>query len=998
MVFKKQIWIFILFIISTPVTSFADKLADDYLSYEKAAKQAYMDGDYEKSIKYYEESLPLVLNIAHRMKKQSAYELAASHYSMMSAVLAEADQDERALEFLKKAIDYSIKMNIVWSTNSTLKHATTLIVSNYQEQGKLEKAKEYTNNYCNYVQSLQATPTLTAELNACLANKAKLNEDHNRALQYYLKALKINETIFGKNHKVTSSNYQSIGFQYNALADYIRAIEYQQKALEGFLYLNLDYAPEVAILYKSLGILHQQIGDTPTSLDYFNKALVLIERDNGKAHINNASVYSSLSSLHHQLGDHKKALSYAHKALQITEKAIGKYTATSANIYYKIGMFHFGMGKWSQGINYHKQSLEIRQKALGDKHPDTAKSWDQLAFGYFFLDQKDLKVLKYYKKSLEINKSIWGESHMNTGESYYNMSFPLMLQGDWASSYDYAKKSFDIYITSQNKRFEMLNFKQKQEYQKKNEKLVGILFQSAYLKLMSLLQEQKMDEVNQLVPTVFNDWLNFKGSLYNNENAIVTLYENTTDKKVRAEIDALTKQKRQLAKLYQTLPKTKAERAGYQQQLINAENAITESEQRLSKKATSFEQAKGLQTIRYEDIRDNLKEDELYLDYVKAGKFYYLFTLNSEDVFTFNQIGFEDSAKIDQLVANFRKDTKSIALNKNLSAKQLASLKISSQKTLSELYQLTLVTPLKIFVEDLLEKPKKFIISPDGALRVVPFEAFYNKKTGKYLLEEKSIRYIPSGKELVRLYRYAEKKKNNKSIVLFNNPDFNAKGTTAKEASMLDTPNTSRSAVVKSLYKMRFAALPGTKEEVKNIKPLLSKSKVKDFSETSASEKNLLKVKQPKILHVATHGFFLNDETIPNPMLRSGIALSGANASAVKGKGDGIVTALKLSGLNLKGTELVVLSACETGVVDINSTEGVSGLNKAFIQAGAKNVVMSLWAVADKETVELMSGFYKQMQSEDDYADALRNSKLTMIKQGLHPYYWAAFIISGARL
>jgi len=194
---------------------------------------------------------------------------------------------------------------------------------------------------------------------------------------------------------------------------------------------------------------------------------------------------------------------------------------------------------------------------------------------------------------------------------------------------------------------------------------------------------------------------------------------------------------------------------------------------------------------------------------------------------------------------------------------------------------------------------------------------------------------------------------------------------------------------------MRFPPLAGTKEEAKSIKETLKSQKIIEYSEESAKESNLLKVNRPKILHIATHGFFINDKTITNPMLKSGIALSGANVSAKKGKGDGIVTALKLSGLDLKGTNLVVLSACKTGVVDINSTENVSGLSKAFIQAGAKNIVMSLWSVNDQATKDLMSNFYKKINRTQNYTKALKNAKLEMVKKDMHPFYWAGFILSG---
>jgi CHAT domain-containing protein len=196
---------------------------------------------------------------------------------------------------------------------------------------------------------------------------------------------------------------------------------------------------------------------------------------------------------------------------------------------------------------------------------------------------------------------------------------------------------------------------------------------------------------------------------------------------------------------------------------------------------------------------------------------------------------------------------------------------------------------------------------------------------------------------------------------------------------------------------MEFTPLPGTKAEAEVIKRSLNKKDIIEYLQEEATESNLIKVKEPSILHIATHGFFINDKTIPNPMLRSGIALTGANKSRILGKGDGIVTALKLSGLDLKGTDLVVISACETGVVDINSTDNVSGLSKAFIQAGAKDVIMSLWSVDDQATKELMGSFYRQIKrnKNKDYAKALREAKLKMIKEGRHPFYWGAFVVSG---
>jgi len=125
-------------------------------------------------------------------------------------------------------------------------------------------------------------------------------------------------------------------------------------------------------------------------------------------------------------------------------------------------------------------------------------------------------------------------------------------------------------------------------------------------------------------------------------------------------------------------------------------------------------------------------------------------------------------------------------------------------------------------------------------------------------------------------------------------------------------------------------------------------------------------------------------------MLKAGLALTGAN---IPNRFDGIITALKISALDLKDTELVVLSACESGLGDIQNSEGVMGLPKAFFQAGAREVIMSLWSVSTNGTAELMEHFYENILNGQNYATALKNAKIKMIKQ--HPYYWSAFIMYG---
>jgi CHAT domain-containing protein len=210
-----------------------------------------------------------------------------------------------------------------------------------------------------------------------------------------------------------------------------------------------------------------------------------------------------------------------------------------------------------------------------------------------------------------------------------------------------------------------------------------------------------------------------------------------------------------------------------------------------------------------------------------------------------------------------------------------------------------------------------------------------------------------------------------------------------------------------------FAPLAGTATEAQRIHALFPDVEVK--SGADATERALKAVEAPRILHLATHGFFLQDTDaaeakpsiagtravsatprIENPLLRAGLAFSGANLPR-SGSDDGILTALEAANLNLWGTKLVTLSACDTGIGVVRNGEGVYGLRRAFFLAGAESLVMSLWPVSDLVSREMMTGYYAGLKSGLGRGAALRRVQLQMMKRKgrSHPFYWASFIQAG---
>ena len=223
-----------------------------------------------------------------------------------------------------------------------------------------------------------------------------------------------------------------------------------------------------------------------------------------------------------------------------------------------------------------------------------------------------------------------------------------------------------------------------------------------------------------------------------------------------------------------------------------------------------------------------------------------------------------------------------------------------------------------------------------------------------------------------------------------------------------------------------FDDLPGSKSQIDKISDLLKQYgwKVSKHLGAGASEENVKKINSPSVLHIATHGFFLPEEKLPikidveqdnktepykntlqNSLFRSGLALAGANNTIIDSlqhdvmqlgyKEDGILTAFEAGNLNLNNTELVDLSACETGLGQVITGEGVYGLQRAFRMAGAKSLIMSLRPVNDEATQLLMSSFYRLWSSGMGKQEAFRAAQQELKKTFPAPYFWGGFVMTG---
>ena len=315
----------------------------------------------------------------------------------------------------------------------------------------------------------------------------------------------------------------------------------------------------------------------------------------------------------------------------------------------------------------------------------------------------------------------------------------------------------------------------------------------------------------------------------------------------------------------------------------------------------------------------------------------------------------------------------------------------------------TLSTQLLAPLESILADATKLILSPDGMLWLLPWDALL-QSDGSYLIEKVNTRYVLSGREL--LYPVLKRSLVTPPVIIAN-PEYGPLGNAA---------GTAPDSLLRGLLQGQFPPLAASAAEAAAIRPrveALVDGSAKVLTRAAATEQAFKDLHRPQVLVMSTHGYFLESKEsttsdqhigISNPLLQCGLAMAGANRrDHVSDQEDGVLTGLEIVGTDLRGTELVVLSACETGVGKIRIGEGVAGLRHSFQLAGAQSVVSSLWHVSDLETARLMTLFFDRLSKGQTTSDAMHQAQLTRIQSrrerygAAHPFFWAAFTITTAR-
>ncbi len=417
--------------------------------------------------------------------------------------------------------------------------------------------------------------------------------------------------------------------------------------------------------------------------------------------------------------------------------------------------------------------------------------------------------------------------------------------------------------------------------------------------------------------------------------------------------------------------------------LDSLKRAIDQLENRLATSAVNFKETLEIDQPRWQSVRQSLKAGEAAIELIRfhwRDQIYYTDTAYYAAYILRHDSEYPEVVYLDSFADEL--DTRYYKSYRNS-----IDLKIDDNISYDRYWK-----PLKSKLDGI----NKVYFSPDGIYHLINMPTLKNPETGTYLLEEIDLINVTSTQNI----HVDEEKASLVSAVLVGRPQYSSQST-RPELETLQARSFS-----KDFRNANIADLPGTEDEVTAITSNLESAgvRVKQLLGPRATEDELYALKSPDILHIATHGFWSGTENATpgyrmfNAMMNSGLLMAGVvdyySSDILAATTDGILTAYEAQNLELEGTDLVVLSACETGLGDFDAGEGVYGLQRAFGTAGAKSLITTLWKVDDIGTRDFMITFYQQMVLLNDKQEAFRKAQLTIKEKYKDPYYWGAFVLT----
>ena len=808
--------------------------------------------------------------------------------------------------------------------------------------------------------------------------------DYQQAEAFYKRTLETREKLLGKDHISVSAILNNFATLYKDRGEYNEAELFLERALK---IREKELEPNhilIASILMNLGNVNSAKGNIQKAEAFYKRVLEIREKAHGAE---SAEVAVALNNIANLYEDFAKAEPLYLRALAIREKVFGAEHQEVGQTLYNLAILYANARKYDKALNVGERSLNIFEKTLGAEHPFTSYPLNFLAIIYKVKGNFE-KAEAFYLRSIAIKEKTQGNFHPSLGGAFSNLANLYAVKGEIEKAIAAQTRANEIFEYNI-----ALNLTIGSESEKINFIRTISDSENRTFSLNALTAPDSAEAAALAASTV----LRRKGRVLDALSDNLAALRRRFNSRDQALLDQLNETNTNLSKLIlEGAQEISAEE--HRKKITGLEKEKENLEDEISRRSAGFYERK--KAISLESVQESIPTDAVLLEIAlyrpvspqisefetesssNANLRYAAYVIRKNGAVKWKDLG--AAKQIDAAIDDFRK--------------ALRDPKRKDVKMLSRALDEKVLQP----VRQLFGNAKHLLISPDGKLNLIPFEALFDENN-RFFVENYRVTYLTSGRDLLRL-QTARKSKAKPLIIanpLFGEADSSRNFTGSRKAVSSNKKHRSITAT-RNLSDTYFTPLGGTMQEARSIQAIFPEAEF--LTGREAGETALKQITAPQILHIATHGFFLEDKEISenenakveNPLLRSGLAFAGANRRK-DGNDDGILTALEASGLNLWGTKLVVLSACDTGLGEVRNGEGVYGLRRAFVLAGTESLVMSLWAVSDFATRELMTDYYKNLKQGTGRGESLRLVQLEMLKREnrQHPFYWASFIQSG---
>jgi CHAT domain-containing protein/Tfp pilus assembly protein PilF len=912
----------------------------------------------------------------------------------------------------------------------------------YSERGDYAKAEPLYQRALTIREKVLGAehPAVAATLNN-LAVLYDTKGDYAKAESLYGRALNINEKLLGPEHPEVARYLHNIAIVYYKRGNYVKAELLYGRALAINEKLLGPEDPEVARCLNNLAILYRNMGEYAKAEPLYERALTIRKKVLGTEHLDVAESLNSLANLYRIKGDYAKAEPLHQRALTIREKALGPDHPSVAQSLYNLASIYSDRGNYAKAEPLYQRAMVISEKALGPEHPGVAYSLDIL--GNIYRERGDYaKAESFCQRALTIWEKVLGSEHPLVANSLNSLANLYKYRGDYAKAESFYGRALIIIekllgpehphvadvlnglallyaakgdiaqavaFLSRTNAIDERSFAFNIAMGSERQKLAYLSKFSQRTDFTLLLHSQAAPNDPQAIDLAFTTWLRRKGRGLDAMTDTIAILRRHAAPEDKGLFDRLKDARSRLASLTLKEPDS-ANPDTYRTQLELLESEAEKLEAKLSSRSELFRVQ--TQPVTLAAIQAALPADSALVEFAyftsqdpqtekSKPPRYLAYLLAAQGQPKWVDLG--EAAPIDRAVDAWRKE--------------LRSPNRTDVKRRARALDEKVMRPVRSLLSQIPGDTRRLLIAPDGALNLIPFAAFVDEQN-QYLIERYSISYLTSGRDLLRMQT---RQPSNAPPLVVANPNFGRFTTIAMRGGENPGKSRGRNQLRAQIdpTQIFFHQLPATEDEARAIKAVMPNALV--LRREDATETALKQASGPHILHIATHGFFFDyreptpAESAPlrvassdlrlskfaaqieNPLLRSGLALAGANHGK-SGDDDGILTALEAAYLDLSGTKLVVLSACDTGVGEVKNGEGVQGLRRALVLAGSESQVMSLWPVSDQATKGLMILYYKALQQGEGRSEGLRQVQLRMLRgrqDQRHPFYWAAFIQSG---